>query len=230
MLTLKRSLVLYLFSIMPFIGFAQENVKDSENYITKKKVYETAVKYNDMVVAKDAIYQLIALDPTDVSLLDSLAYMYYENSNFVSSILVCKDIIARSPNNLGAREIAAISFQRLGLKDKALEQYESLYLMNNDINAIYQIAFLQFDLKRFKEARTSIDIVLENKNLESQKVVHATSQNTQQEVPMKASILNLKGLIDMETGNKEEAKSSFENALKLAPEFEQPKENLKKLG
>jgi tetratricopeptide (TPR) repeat protein len=230
MLTLKKSLIILLFLLINLTVFAQQNIKDTELYKTHKQVYSTAVKYNDIVVAKDAIYRLIALDPSDVSLLDSLAYIYFDNNNYVSSILVCKDIISRNPKSLGAREITAISFQNLGLKDKALEQYESLYLLNNDINTLYQIAYIQFDLKRYKEARTSIDIILDNKNLDTLKVVHATAQNTQQEVPMKASILNLKGLIDMEIGNKEDARKSFEDSIKLAPEFEHPKENLKKVG
>lgn len=230
MLRYKISLFVVLFSIISFATFAQQNVKETENYKMNKKVYDAAVKYNDLSVAKDAIYRLITMDPTDVSLLDSLAYMYFDNSNFISSILVCKDIIAKNPQSLTAREVSAISFQNIGIKDKALEQYESLYLLNNDIKTMYQIAFLQYDLKRYKEARTSIDIILENKNLETAKVVHATSQKTQQEVPMKASILNLKGLIELDNGNKEEAKKNFENALKLAPEFEYPKENLKKVS
>jgi tetratricopeptide (TPR) repeat protein len=230
MLTLKKNLVLFLFSLMSLAAFAQQNVKESETYKTNMQVYQTAVKYNDLAVAKDALYRLISLEPSNVSLLDSLAYMYYDNSNFVSTILVSKDIIAKDPKNVNARELTAISFQNLGLKDKALEQYESLYLLNNNINTIYQIAFLQYELKRFKEAKTSIDIILESKGLEDQRVVHATSEKTQQEVPMKASILNLKGLIDIENGNKEDAKLNFENALKLAPEFEHPKENLKKVG
>lgn len=230
MLMIKKSLVLFLFGIVSFSTLAQQNIKDTENYKTTMQVYQTAVKYNDLTVAKDAIYRLIVLEPSNLSLLDSLAYMYFDNSNFVSTILVSKDIIARDPKNAAAMELTAVSFQNLGLKDKALEQYESLYLLNNDISTIYQVAFLQYELKRFKEAKTSIDIILENKNLENQKVVHATSQKTQQEVPMKASILNLRGLIDIEDGNKEEAKKNFENALKLAPEFEHPKENLKKVG
>ncbi|MDQ3395553.1 MAG: hypothetical protein M3512_15795 [Bacteroidota bacterium] len=225
-----KFLLTILLTLFSFSLFAQQNVKETQEYKFNKQVYQTASKYNDLEIAKSALYRLITLDPSDLSLLDSLAYMYFDKSNFISSILVTKDIVSRNPKSSGAKEIMAISFQNLGIKDKALEQYESLYLMNNDINTLYQVAFLQYELKRFKESKTSIDIILANKNLETQKITFGTSQNTQQEVPMKASILNLKGLIEVENGNKEEARTNFENAIKLAPEFEHPKENLKKLG
>lgn len=227
---LKKCLILLLFSFCTVSAFAQTNPKETAEYKLNKEIYNKGIKYNDLGVSKDALFRLIALDPNDVSLLDSLAYLYFENAKYISSIMVCKDILAKNPNSLAAMEMSAVSLQNLGLKEKALEEYETLYLKNNDINTLYQIAFLQFDLKRYNESKTSVNIILENKTLDSLKVVHGTSQKTQQEVPMKASVLNLKGLIDFESGNKEEAKKYFEEALKLAPEFEHPKENLKKVG
>lgn len=230
MIASKKILVCVLLSLCSLSVFAQNQAKETEDYKLNLEVYNKAVRYNDLAVAKDALFKLMVLDPNDISLMDSLAYLYYENQKFISSVMVCKDILAKNPNNLGAIEISALSFQNLGLKDKALAEYESLYLKNNNISTLYQIAFLQYDLKRYQESKTSVDIILSDKELDQLKVVHGTSNNSQQEVPMKASVLNLKGMIDIESGNKAEAKQNFEDAIKLAPEFELPKENLKKVN
>jgi tetratricopeptide (TPR) repeat protein len=229
MITSKKTLIFLILSLCSWSLFAQQNNKESEDYKLNLEIYQKAVRYNDVAVAKDALFKLIVLDPSDISLMDSLAYLYFENQKYISSIMVSKDILAKNPNNLGAIEISALSFQNLGLKDKALAEYESLYLKNNNISTLYQIAFLQFDLKRYTESKTSVDIILADKELDQLKVIHGTSNNNQQEIPMKASILNLKGMIDIESGNKAEAKQNFEDAIKLAPEFELAKENLKKI-
>ncbi|CAN5419253.1 hypothetical protein BH23BAC1_BH23BAC1_19030 [soil metagenome] len=230
MVASRKILVCVLLSLCSFSVFAQNSAKETEDYKLNFEVYSKAVRYNDVAVAKDALFKLMILDPNDISLMDSLAYLYFENQKYISSLMVCKDILAKNPNNLGAIEISALSFQNLGLNDKALAEYESLYLKNNNISTLYQIAFLQYELKRFKESKTSVDIILANTEIDQLKVIHGTSGNSQQEVPMKASILNLKGMIDIESGNKAEAKQNFEDAIKLAPEFELPKENLKKVN
>ena len=53
------------------------------------------------------------------------------------------------PNNLFALEVSCISLQNLGLKQQALNEYESLYLKSDRIDVLYTISFLQFELKKF---------------------------------------------------------------------------------
>lgn len=209
-------------------GFAQ-NVKDSNEYKRALTVYLNAVKYNDIAVAKTALYDLIAIDPADISLKDSLSFYYFDYQQYPSAILVAKDILKKKPDHLAAVEICALSFENLGLLDKAVEYYETLYLKTNDIYNLYKVAYMQYNLKRYKECDTSIDILLSNKQAEEVKMIFTTSENKQQEVSMKAAVLNIKGLISKDLGDKVAAKKHFEDALKLAPEFALAKENLKEL-
>jgi tetratricopeptide (TPR) repeat protein len=203
--------------------------KETEDYKRQLTVYQLASRYNDVAVAKSALYNMLAIDPSNISLLDSLAYYYFDYQQFAPAIIVAKDILSINPNHLAAIEICATGFENLGIQDQALTYYESLYLKNNDLYNLYKIAFLQFNLKRYKESGTSADIIINNKKSEELKLVFGTGDNKQQEIIMKAAIYNLKGMISKDEGDKANAKKHFEEALKLAPDFYLAKESLRQL-
>lgn len=204
--------------------------KTSEAYKQQLSVYQNALKYNDVSVAKNALYNMLALDPSNTSLLDSLAYFYYDYQQYASSLLVSRDILSINANHLPALEIQAVSFEKLGLYDKALNAYESLYLKRDNPYTLYKIGMLQYDLKRHNESKTSLDILLQSAEVDSLKVVYNEQGNQQQkEIPMKAALHNFQGMNHLELGNKEAAKQSFEAALKLAPDYKMAKDNLGKI-
>ncbi|MEO1049469.1 MAG: hypothetical protein AAFX87_02540 [Bacteroidota bacterium] len=195
-----------------------------------KKAYMVALKYNDFDAAKSALYHLLVEEPTNDSLLYALSYIYFQSQKYTSAVLTAQDVLKLNPDRLQAIEISAICFENLGIKDKALTHYESLYLKTDDYQTLYKIAFLQFDLKRFNESRTNIDILLGKPEADEVKVVYNNEQNEQKEYPIKVSLLNLKGLISQEQGDKATAKQHFEEALKVAPDFVIAKKNLEGLG
>ena len=55
------------------------------------------------------------------------------------------------------------------------------------------------------------------------------AENNTKEFPIKVAILNLKGMVARENGDKVGAKKFFEQALAIAPDFPQAKENMAKL-
>lgn len=188
--------------------------------------YRMAVQYNDYMEAKSALYNLILLEPQNDSLRFNLAYLYFDAGKFPSTIMACRDILAISPNNLGALELSGAAYENLGLKDKALADYEKLYMASSDVNTLYKMAFLQYDLKKFNESSVNVDILLENEKLSEAKIVFPIDKNNTKEYPMKVAVLNLKGLVNKELGNIDIAKKAFEDALVIAPDFEQAKTNL----
>jgi len=212
---------------------AKEEVKKQDvNPLTEHfyKKYITAVQWNDLEVAKDALYDLIVENPLNDSLIYSLAYYYYENQKYVPAVLVSQQLLARNPKSAPALEISAVGYESMGATDRALQSYESLYLLANNIGTLYKMAFLQYDLKRFTESLASIDILLAKTELDSAKVVFNDAENKSKEYPMKVSILNLKGLIQLDHfGDKVAAKKLFEEALVIAPDFVAAKQNLVKL-
>jgi tetratricopeptide (TPR) repeat protein len=188
-----------------------------------------ANRWNDTDEIKDALYDLIAEYPGNDSLIYSLAIYYYDNQKYVSSVLVTQDLLARNPKNVGLLQLAASGFEELGIKDKALTNYESVYLINGNTGVLYKMAVLQFDLKKYAECQANVDILLTKPDTETIKVTLSDAANKQKDYPIKASILNLKGMLAEQTGDKVTAKKSFEDALKVASDFPLAKQNLAKL-
>lgn len=206
---------------------AQE-VKESAAYQQQQNVYNRAMKYADVSAARNSLFNMIALDPGDASLLDSLAYMYFEYQQFTSCLLVCLDILKVNPDNIPALEMSAVAYDNLGLKDKALTSYESIYLRNNSIFTLYRIAALQLDLGRHTESMTNVNILLEKEETKEAKVPLKTDQGNTQ-ISLEAAVYNLKGLIEADQGNTESARASYQQALSLEPDFAMAKSNLAEL-
>jgi tetratricopeptide (TPR) repeat protein len=224
---MKQSILLIPVFAMFITTFAFGQGKNSPDYVQNLKVYARAMKYNDISAATNALYNLIAMEPRNDTLLTSLARLYFDNQKFISSILVSNDILSINPNNIPALEISALSKESIGAKEKALEDYESLYMKTEDLTTLYKIGFLQYELKRYNEATTTTDILLEKDSIANIPLYFPVEDNSQQEVSMKASVYNLKGLINKEQGKKDEAKKNFQEALALYPEFFLAKENMK---
>lgn len=188
--------------------------------------YAIAARWNDFDVAKDAMYDLIVEYPGSDSLIFALAYYYYENQKYPSAILVCQDLLARNPKNVEALELTGMGYEGLNINDRALQSFESLFLITNNNATLYKMAFLQYQLKRYTESLTNADFLLTKPEADSLKITYNDATNTPKEYPMKVALLNLKGMIYKDQADKPNAKKSFEEALKIAPDFELAKKNL----
>ena len=191
--------------------------------------YTVAVQWGDEQVAKDALYDLIIRNPGSDSLIYSLAVLYYQEQKYTSSLLVGMELLKRNPKDPAFLELSAASAESLGVTDRALQYYESLYLLSGSTSTLYKIAFLQYDLKRFAESMTNADILLTKPDVETLKVSFNDAQKKSKEYPMKVSVLNLKGMIKLDQGDKVEAKKLFGQVVTMAPDFVLAKENLAKL-
>ena len=50
-------------------------------------------------MAKDALYDMIAINPESDSIIFNLAYFYYENRQYASATLVSQELLARNAKN-----------------------------------------------------------------------------------------------------------------------------------
>lgn len=191
--------------------------------------YQVAAQWGDTEIAKDALYDLIIENQGNDSLIYELAYHYYSNQKYPSAVLVSQELLKRNPKNPAALEMSAVGYENLGVFDRALQSYESLYLLQNNSTVLYKMAFLQLRLKRYKESVTSADILLADKAIDSLKVSYTGTDNQSKEFPMRAAVLNLKGMILQEQGDKVAAKTFFQQSLAIAADFPPAKENLTKL-
>lgn len=195
--------------------------------ISDQAAYQLAIRYNDLNVAKTKLYDLILRNPTNVRYAELLASLYFDLNELSSAALVSLDVLELNRNNTTALEIAAYSLEQLGALDRALPHFESMYLLTGDNFSLYKSGFIQYSLKRYSEALNSVNMLI--KNVKAEDVIgFPKSQTETQQINMKAAAMNMKGMIYLDQGSKAEAKTAFEEALSIEPNFDLAKENLKK--
>jgi len=225
-------LSLAIASILNVLNAQDTSVNDSLPPIDMQRqmfIYSLAKKYNDPLLAKNALYNILAQNPGNTTVMDSLAVLYYQGQNYVPAALISQDILKLNPNDLLATEIGAYSFENLGVYAKAIPLYEKMYLSNNNIELLYQIAFLQMNAKRYEEATLNIETLLADPQVEKRPLLFSLKDGRNQQVPMNAAVYRLKGMLEEDRGNTSEAKAAYEKALEITPTFESVKELLSEL-
>lgn len=199
----------------------------TDGYALKETIFRSALKYGDLIVAKQALYEMIALKPADKSLKDSLAYVYINLGSMREAILLTREILENDPSNTNILEVRAIAEQSLGMAKESLTSYETLYGKTKNVYHLYQIATLQYELKRLAECNSSVDQILTSSEVDKKEIQVGTgARGQQQKVTLKAAALNVKGVLAMDLNENTIAKTCFEEALKQTPDFVLAKNNL----
>jgi predicted Zn-dependent protease len=210
-----------------FLAFNfNSNAQNEEEIKRAKTKYSVSMRYNDFQVAKGAIYDLLALEPTNMAYLDSLAYMYFEFNQYASAALVSRDILRVKPNNQTIMQIGAKSLEQLGALEESLKMYQKLYNSSDDAYILYEIIQKQYALKKYDDAMINSELLLGKRIVDGSRVYAEDEGGNEIEVPFKAVIKNLQGLIARAQGDEESAKKYFNSALTLAPNYALAKENL----
>ena len=222
-----------LLGLMSMSTFVNAQNSDSLTFVDVElrknvTIYQLATQFNDPAVARMALYNVLIYTNNQSAVLDSMAMLYYNMNQMPSVALVTKENLMINPNNQTALELGGIAFNQLGAKDQALENYESLFNKNNDSRTLYQVAILQFELKRNIEAANSLDLLLTKTDIDGLKMGFDKLDKSRQEVSMRAAALNIKGMIAKANGDTPKAKATFLEALKAAPGFELAQLNLSK--
>ena len=133
----KKSILILIFFFVQYNSVAQ-----STDFEMRKSIYEKAKSYNDPNVAISALYNMVAIQPDNILLKDSLMRVL--------------SLIQWAPTYMISREIYLfnqiiillwrfhVSLQNLGLKQEALNEYESLYL--EQIELMYCTLLPHFNL------------------------------------------------------------------------------------
>jgi tetratricopeptide (TPR) repeat protein len=174
---------------------------------------------------------MIALDPRDRSLLDSLALIYFDFEQYGATAIVTNDALALEPNNLLALELNAIAYENLGFMEEAISKFQSLYIKDPSLDLLYKIAFMQYDNENYNQSKATVKQLYEEDNIDTELVAYSsTVEGERVEVTMRTAIKFLEGLVDQAMGNKDAAKKIFEEILYEHPNFALVRQSLAEIN
>lgn len=120
----------------------------------------------------------------------------------------------------------AIANSNLRRYAEALDLYKQLVRRDKSPYFAYQVGYNQYQMRNFEESSATLQTVIQDTVAEHQSININMDQNRSQKVPLKAAAYNLLGVVQLEMDQNDKAKSNFEAALKLNPDFQLAKENL----
>ena len=190
------------------------------------RMYEQGRTLGDAAVRFDALHEMLAREPGNAAVQDSLASLYFASRMFGPASQLIGGLVEANPQDARYLEMQAVSHNGLGLVEEALGDYERLLAVDPNPYYAYQIATLQYSLNRFDVAEASVDNMLAG-DLDGQLVNINTADGRAQAVPMKAALLNIKGVLRKDVhADYTEAEKYFQLAMAQAPEFNLAKNNL----
>ncbi len=230
--SMKNHILLFAaaaFGFMPLAAEAQKNTSAGNNIVTTNKtIYAKAVEFGDFNTAIVAAHTILANSPNDYHYLDSLVSLYSANGNLVAAVNVGNTILDAAPQNTTVRELVANSLVGLGMNGEAIVHYNDLYSRTSNIIYLYNIATTEFSMKNYTDCGLTVERILKADGNLTKVAINGADGKTQ-DIPVKAAAYNIKGAIAVEVNNTIIAKASFEEALKIAPEFSLAKSNLEVL-
>ena len=144
--------------------------------------------------------------------------------------MMANEVLQRDPKNKAILELKASSLELLGALDKSAEVYAELFgLTNNNFHG-YNLCKIQLSMKDLEAAYATIKKVEGLNDTGKIMVNFSINQSHTQQIELLAAIPYLKGLIEEELDKTEEAKISYQKAVKIQPEFVLAKEKLDKLN
>ena len=236
-LNMKKLNLVLLIAFFPLISLAQSKNKKEEQKVqqvsqtveTEISVYNQAMRFGDYDAARYALYTLRAKHPENISYLDSLIRIYFITGNWAQCIFAGTDYNAKDTSNVGVMEMMAISNSNLARNKDALELYEKIYGKSRQLYHAYQIAVHQYIMQRYGECAQTIDLIVNDTTSATELINIDIDKGKGQQVPIRASALNLRGVLLKEINMNAKAKENFEAALQLAPDFVLAKNNLEEM-
>ncbi|MFD1315931.1 hypothetical protein [Namhaeicola litoreus] len=208
-------------------AYAQNN---AEAIQLEKKILEKAKDYSDPASVKNSMLKLIVLEGDKSQYKDSLALLYYAERKYGSCFVITQEILKNKPNDIKTLELQSFSLEAIGAYDKAAESFAKLFAQSNDNYHGFSLANLQYVLKRYPESFATIQKVEKLNDTGNYTVSYAINQNHNQEVELIAAIQYLKGLNAAELKQNPVAKTSFEKAITIQPDFVLAKEAIANLS
>lgn len=219
---MKKFVPFFTFLLMAAASQAQSPEAMKNHYL---KVYNQAIKYNDINAAINGLHGYLAVD-SSLKYRDTLSMMYFSTKSYYSSLLLAEEVYKADANNMLAMARAAECYDELGDPKTATTLFEQVTPKTKNPYHIYKLATSQYQLKRTVESEMSARAVLADTNSKKIGVNFTMVNGEQQAVPINAAAANLLGVLKMDAKNYAGAKVDFQQALTLFPNFAGAKGNL----
>lgn len=226
---IKSALVLSISALLLFSSCTDEKKQEEKAIEHDKKVYHQAVEYGDVGTAIYAIHSLLARDTSNISYYDTLSMLYFESRNYPQAVQAAQKALTKDPNNQKLMQVMANSYKYMGRGDVALPYFLKLSELSSDPQFAYEAAVIEFYGKQYPEAESAINKLMNSPSSENYSVSVPSGQGKEQPVPLRAALYNLLGYIKQNQGKTDEAKTAYQKALDLYPEFILAENNLNEL-
>ena len=165
----------------------------------------------------NALTHLYVLEPS-VERRDTLAYVYSNNNQHMQALNIVGIELNPEDSDL-ALQVKAISLKSLNQPRRSLEHFELMYERAPNPYIAYEVADLKIQIGDSPGALSDIEYGIANSGDEMKYAFYERQQPY--EVPLKAAFIHLKGLAEynIDKNNIDQAIASFDEALKMAPNF-----------
>jgi tetratricopeptide (TPR) repeat protein len=204
------------------LGATAQGTPTKQHYLD---LYKRAIKYNDTRTAITALNGYLSLGE-DAAYRDTLAMVYYLSGEYVSSLLLTKEVCEADPKNLNALERLASCYSQLGDLKATVENYEKLVPQTRNPYHHYQLALAQYQLKRVAECQQNLQYVVADTSSKNIQVSFNVSEGQVQNVPLLAAAYNMAGVIFLDNKNYAEARKYLTKAIETFPQFVGARQNL----
>jgi tetratricopeptide (TPR) repeat protein len=196
-----------------------------------ERVYLKSKGVGDLASATMSLYYWMEAQPGRKDLMDSLCFIYLGRGMFGQSAAVAKEILKDQKENLPVKEALAQSYEGLGAYPEAIAVYQQLFSSVKRPLFLYKVAALQYLSKNFSASEQNLDALESLAGVEKERIVlnYQGERLSSQAVPVLAATKNIRGILLMESGKKQEAEAMFNSALEVFPGFIMAERNLQTL-
>lgn len=207
-------------------GCAEQNGPNTD---TDWRIYNKAVSVGDFLTAAGALNAVLVKDTAQINVYDSLSLVYLNLGMDRAAALTARQGLTKNETQT-LLQVSASSLKNLGDIETSLQQYLRLLELNpNDIGFLYEAAFGYIQLEAYPQALQYIESIIAHSESSSQLMTEFVNK-TGQNIPYKAVALNMRGFIQMQSGDGNAAIRSYQEALQLVPDYQLALNNLKVLS
>jgi tetratricopeptide (TPR) repeat protein len=220
-----RTLVSFLTVSVLLSGCAHEQ---SSNTDLDWKIYKKATSVGDYVTAAGALTAVLVKDSTQVNVYDSLSLMYLNLGMDRSAAITAMRGLSKNETRT-LLEVSASSLKNLGNIESSLQRNLRLLELNpNDIGYLYEVGYAYIQLQGYQQSSQFVEQIISHPGSMTTMMTEFVNK-TGQKIPFKAVALNMRGFIQMQSGDEVGAIASYQEAIELVPDYQLALNNLKVL-